>query len=79
MYCTPLQCIGTSDKATNSSRYMWMVTPATLTSITNDSDLIGPISPHKTSLWHAEKVTRQLTAGKKNQVQNMARMEVLVH
>jgi hypothetical protein len=59
---------------------MWMVTPATLTSIANDSDLIGPRGPHKTSLWQAKKVTHHLkTAGKKNKIKNMARMEVLVH
>jgi hypothetical protein len=67
--CTAPHCsaqVDTSDKAANSSRYIWMVTPATLTSIANDSDLIGPKGPHKTSLWQAEKVTHHLkTAGKK--------------
>jgi hypothetical protein len=72
--CTAPHCsaqVDTSDKAANSSRYMWMVTPATLTSIANDSDLIGPRGPHKTSLWQAEKVTHHLkTAGEKNYGKN---------
>jgi hypothetical protein len=48
---------------------MWKVTPATLTSTANDSDLIGPRGPQKTSLRQAEKVTHHLkTAGKKNKI-----------